>query len=91
MWNDRRVATIFVFLLVFLIFSLGHAIFGKAPEHDDHYFHIKYAYLLRTQGWNVVDHFDWIYLSRGAERMAGDMRSIFFSSCWYRSHIVVIL
>ena len=67
MWNDRRVATIFVFLLVFLIFSLGHAIFGKAPEHDDHYFHIKYAYLLRTQGWNVVDHFDWIYLSRGAE------------------------
>lgn len=30
---------------------------------DDHFFHFKYAYLLRTQGFRINNHFDWLYLT----------------------------
>jgi len=54
---------IFVFLNVLFFYSDGD------PKVDDHYFHIKYAYLLRTEGLDVVKHFDWIYL--GSDNSGG--------------------
>jgi hypothetical protein len=32
---------------------------------DDHFFHFKYAYLIRTQGWDVVKNFKWISVGAG--------------------------
>lgn len=79
-------ATIF-FVAIFGIYA---GIFGFAqgdPVPDDAYFHFKYAYLLRTEGWNVVENFDWIYLSGNGEgsRYAVNLYQIFLIPFTYFS------
>jgi hypothetical protein len=34
---------------------------------DDHFFHFKLAYLLRTEGFGILNNFDWIYLTKTAQ------------------------
>lgn len=74
---EKRWSTgpLFASCLVFLFFATSILfLFSMAngdPVADDHYFHFKYAYLLRTEGWNAVQNFDWIYLTGLAE---GDSR-----------------
>ncbi len=63
-WDSRPLSALFVvFLILFLGFSVMYGYSAGDPLLDDHYFHFKYAYLLRTEGMDVVNHFDWIYLS----------------------------
>ncbi|MFA5986244.1 MAG: hypothetical protein WC819_02765 [Parcubacteria group bacterium] len=62
-WSLHPLSAAFVvFLGIFVSISLIYAYAAGDPRMDDHYFHFKYAYLLRTEGLNAVNHFDWIYL-----------------------------
>lgn len=66
-WKSPVSATMILFVALFLFFTGLYYFVSGDPLPDDRYFHLKYAHLLRTQGWDAVENFDWIYLSRGAE------------------------
>jgi hypothetical protein len=67
-WQRPVIASVIVFFFLFVSLVGIYAISHGDPRPDDHYFHFKYAYLLRTEGWErVVENFDWIYLSGHAE------------------------
>lgn len=60
-WNDHPlVASVIIFILFFAASSLMLSFSSGDPLMDDHYFHFKYAYLVRTEGLSVVTNFDWI-------------------------------
>lgn len=63
LWNRPLYASMIFFTITFSVFVLIYVFSEGDPIVDDHYFHFKYAYLLRTEGWNVVKNFDWIYLT----------------------------
>lgn len=48
------------FCVIFAIFSLIYLPQSSTPQLDDHFFHFKLAYLLRTEGFNAVKNFEWI-------------------------------
>jgi hypothetical protein len=50
-----------------VILSYAFVFIDGEPRRDDEYFHFKLAYNMRTEGWNVVQCFDAIYLNKGAE------------------------
>ncbi len=62
-WSRPLFASIILFAIFFAIFVSIFMIAKGDPIPDDQYFHYKYAYLLRTEGWDVVEHFKWIQLS----------------------------
>lgn len=64
--NDLR-ASFFVFCIVFFVLAIIYINSPGISAIDDHFFHFKYAYLLRTEGWNVVKNFDWIYYTKTAQ------------------------
>lgn len=66
-WDRPLVASLILFVVLFSGLMSIYATAEGDPISDDHYFHFKYAYLLRTQGWDAVKNFDWIYLSGLAE------------------------
>ncbi len=49
-----------VFVGVFLLYASIYLNNSGILFTDDHFFHFKYAYLIRTQGWEVVRNFKWI-------------------------------
>jgi len=57
------IGSFFIFCLVFLLGSLFCFSDTGSLFKDDHFFHFKYAYLLRTQGFEINKHFDWMYLT----------------------------
>ncbi len=57
------ILTLAFFAFVFIFFSFVYVQSIGEPRIDDHYFHLKYAYLLRTEGLEAVNNFDWIYFS----------------------------
>lgn len=59
----HAVESFFVFCLMFLLFSIFFFSDTGAAFLDEHFFHFKYAYLLRTYGFEINKHFDWIYLT----------------------------
>ena len=61
-WNKPIIASIILFVAIFILLSITLILSGGDPQPGDHYFHFKYAYLLRTEGWDVVENFRWIYL-----------------------------
>lgn len=62
-WSRPFYASMIFFIATFIFFVGISFVSEGDPNPDDHYFHFKYAYLLRTQGWDVVQNFDWIYLT----------------------------
>ncbi|XLQ20402.1 MAG: hypothetical protein ACKUBY_01315 [Candidatus Moraniibacteriota bacterium] len=63
-WNNHPfIASMIVFVFMFGFSSLMYVYSSGDPIVDDHYFHFKYASLLRNDGLEVVKNFDWIYLS----------------------------
>ncbi len=62
-WDNPLIASGIFFLVFFGTLTTIYALAEGDPIFDDHYFHFKYAYLLRTEGLDAVNHFDWIYLS----------------------------
>ncbi len=68
-YNTRPLyAATIVFFAFFLLSSIFFVFFSQGDPHwGDQYFHFKYAYLLRTEGIDVVKNFDWIYLSWHAD------------------------
>jgi hypothetical protein len=49
-----------VFVSVFLLYASVYLASPGFLFKDDHFFHFKYAYLIRTQGWTAVQNFRWI-------------------------------
>lgn len=66
-WGRPLIASTIFFVVVFMFFATIFAFSQGDPIPDDEYFHFKYAELLRTQGWDAVENFDWIYLTNGGE------------------------
>lgn len=57
------IGSILVFLLVFAL-SLSFTLTTSGfLFKDDHFFHFKYAYLLKTYGFEINKNFDWMYLT----------------------------
>ncbi len=60
-WKNHPLwASMVVFLFVFICLYFIVVLSPGNPLAGDHYFHFKYAYLLRTEGLKVVENFDWI-------------------------------
>jgi hypothetical protein len=55
-------ASFFIFGIVFLAYSSVYLNNQGISYLDDHFFHFKSAFVLRTQGWNAVNNPNWIYL-----------------------------
>jgi hypothetical protein len=51
------------FVVIFSFFSFTYVDSPGEPRIDDHYFHLKYAYLLRTEGLEAINNFNWIYFN----------------------------
>ncbi len=66
-WGRPLIASTIFFVVIFSFFVTIFGISDGDPVPDDEYFHFRYAELLRTQGWNVVQKFDWIYLTSSGE------------------------
>jgi|GEM_PF-1920347 len=56
-------ASIFVFAAIFIFFGIIYFNNPGISEMDDHFFHFKYSYLLRTEGLKAINNFKWIYFS----------------------------
>jgi len=59
--------TLLVFLVVFALYAIIYLPNPGINMLDDHLFHFKLAYLIRTQGWQVVKNFNWIAINPGQE------------------------
>ncbi len=60
-WNKHPFLTsMVVFIFSFIIFYIFFVFPTGDPLPGDHYFHFKYAYLLHTEGIDVVKSFIWI-------------------------------
>ncbi|MBA4318281.1 MAG: hypothetical protein C0412_07760 [Flavobacterium sp.] len=65
-WKDYPFfASVCVFFLIFLFYLSSYLNSPGISYLDDHFFHFKYAYLIRTQGWEVVKNFNWIAVEPG--------------------------
>jgi len=65
-WNSHIwPGTLFVFLFVFFLYASLYMANPGIYAMDDHFFHFKLAYLIRTQGWDVVLHFNRIAIEPG--------------------------
>lgn len=62
-WSRPIYASVIVFTVIFGSLVILYSFAEGDPIVDDHYFHFKYAYLLRTEGLDAVKNFDWIYLT----------------------------
>jgi len=57
-WNKHPlVASFFIFLAVFLFYSSIYINNAGISMIDDHFFHFKYANMLRTEGWSEMKDF----------------------------------
>ena len=66
-WGRPLYASMIFFVVVFFcIFSVFY-VAGGDPVPDDNYFHFKFAELIRTNGFDALQSFDWIYLSNTAQ------------------------
>jgi hypothetical protein len=70
-------ASVVVFVVVFLLYASIYFSNPGISTIDDHFFHFKYAYLLRTDGWQVVNNFDWIYFTKTAQENSPYSVSLF--------------
>ncbi len=70
--SDRTI-TIIVFLLLAALFAAIQFSFPSLAEYDG-YYHIKYAYLLRTEGW--IGDFPWLQSTTWSSHFA-DMHLLF--------------
>jgi len=59
--NHPFIVSMIIFICTFILFGFIRLYASGDPLIGDHYFHLKYADLLRTRGWNVVKHFNFIY------------------------------
>lgn len=59
-------SSVIVFTAVFVFFGVFYFPNQGISVLDDHFFHFKYSYLLRTEGWEAVKNFDWVYYSEQA-------------------------
>ncbi len=60
-WNNHPlIASMIVFVFVFSTLFLVYFVSSGDPIVGDKYFHFKYASLLRTEGIDAVQHFNWI-------------------------------
>lgn len=62
--SSPRVASLVLFLLLWIIFGLFYICGTGDTSVDDHLFHYNYASLLLERGWDAVENFDWIYLHK---------------------------
>lgn len=60
-------ASAFLFLFFFLVNSIFYFTVKGVSSYDDQWFHFKYSYLLRTNGWDVVRNFKWLYFTNLAQ------------------------
>lgn len=65
--ESASLSTFFVFTFFLAINSLVYLTVSNVSSFDDQWFHFKFAYLLRTQGWQVVSNFKWLYFTNLAQ------------------------
>jgi len=58
--NNIWMSTLLVFCLFFIIYGSIYLFTDGISAPDDHFFHLKFAYLLREQGFYVANNYDWI-------------------------------
>lgn len=63
MCQREYIKTTFIFVLFFVGFSLILFSVDRFPSHDDHFFHIRFAEILRERGFEVFKDFHWLYFS----------------------------
>jgi hypothetical protein len=61
------IQTAFFFVLIFSILSLVYFSLDRFTSHDDSFFHIRFAEILRTQGFGAFANFPWIQFSKIAQ------------------------
>jgi hypothetical protein len=66
--NSIWLSTLFVFVLFFLIYGSIYFFADGISAPDDHFFHFKFSYLLRTDGLDVVNNFKWLPTMLGKNR-----------------------
>ena len=62
LWERPLFASLILCGILTIVFLSIFVVSDGNPRVDDRYFHMKYAYLLRTEGLDVVKNFDWIYM-----------------------------
>lgn len=66
---NRRpfVASFFVFLFFLVLSGIIYFTVDNVSSRDDQFFHFKLAYLFRTEGWQVISNFKWLYFTNLAQ------------------------
>jgi hypothetical protein len=65
LWSAKPLfAAAIVFFTVFSIYAIIYIPSDGISVIDDHFFHFRYASLLRDKGWEVVENFPWVHFSR---------------------------
>jgi len=59
-FNNKNFYFIYIFILFFILFSIIYFFTSNTASVDDPYFHIKYAYLLRTNHLLYLIDFPWV-------------------------------
>lgn len=67
LWDRPLYASMIFFIAVFFCIFSTFYIAGGDPVPDDNYFHFKFAELIRIEGFDALQKFDWIYLSNTAQ------------------------
>jgi len=55
---------ILVFFLFLILFIFVYLSINRFVSLDDHFFHIRFAELIRTQGLSAFENFHWLYFSK---------------------------
>ncbi len=67
LWRARPFyASLFVFVLLCLVFSVFYLTANGVSSLDDHFFYFRYAELLRDNGLDMANNFPWVYFSEMA-------------------------
>lgn len=61
--NRTVLQTVIVWIVFLGIYGSAYLTVNGVSFMDDQWFHFKYAYLLRTRGWEVVRHFPWLHFT----------------------------
>lgn len=75
--NQPIVGAGLVFVVCFVLFGSVYFNGDGVVATDDHFFHFKYAYLIRTEGLDVIKDFDWIKLTKNVQEHDGFPATLF--------------
>jgi hypothetical protein len=78
LWSAKPFfASIAVFFIVFSIYAIVYIPSAGMSAIDDHFFHFRYASLIREKGWEVINNFPWVFFSKMAQEHVRYQISLF--------------